>query len=180
MRRKREERRRWLEGKQRDGVQGLPLGGGKGDRPTTAAPTQRIRMEALGKDVEISSDLAVIGARIHAWPRLLDRVVRRVPPSELLGRVSRTAQALVVDDIAIEREGGVGALVDEEVKMAMDVRGQDVLGKEVKELRERLEECVRTHGYLLKETEVSMGKLIRLYNDKRRVISSQSCHGGTS
>lgn len=152
MRRKRGERRGRWEGRggglYAEAEKGE--GGGKRDGVTTAPPNKHVRIEAIGKDVEITNDLGMIGARINAWPRLLDRLHGLVPPSVLLGRVSGIAQALVVDDIAIEREGGVGALVDEEVKMAMDARGQDVLGKEVRELRERLEECVRTHGYLLK------------------------------
>ena len=153
MRRKRGERRRWWESEGERRGRGLhEKEGRKGD--SAATTTKHIRIEAIAKDVEISSDLGMIGARLHAWPRPLDRVLGWIPPSVLSGRKSGTAQALVVDDIAIEREGGVAALVDEEVKMAMDARGQDVLGKEVQELRGRLEECVRTHGYLLKETRV--------------------------
>ncbi|MDI1485025.1 MAG: hypothetical protein OHK93_000159 [Ramalina farinacea] len=159
MRRKGGERRRRLEAEERGGVERVhdeeeKEKGGKGDGVTTAAPNIHLRIEALDKNVEISNDLGMIGARINAWPRLLDRVFGWLPRSVLLGRVSGTAQALVVDDFAIEREGGVGALVDEEVEMAMDARGQDVLGKEGKELRERLEECVKTHAYLLEETRV--------------------------
>lgn len=172
MRRKREERRTWWwgaakgesEGEKNAVIARSPEeeegGGGKPDGSATtttisnatAAPNKQVRIEPIRKDVEISGDLGMIGARINAWPRLLDWVHGWVSPSVLLGRLSGTVQALVVDDLAIRREGGVAALVDEEVKMAMDARGQDVLGKEVQELRDRLEECVQTHSYLLKET----------------------------
>ncbi|OTA53219.1 hypothetical protein K449DRAFT_390520 [Hypoxylon sp. EC38] len=58
-------------------------------------------------------------------------------------RARRAVQRIAADDAMIREGGGVGALVDDEVVLACEDRGIDVLGKSVDELRSRLEEWVR-------------------------------------
>ncbi|KAI0108753.1 hypothetical protein F4776DRAFT_409640 [Hypoxylon sp. NC0597] len=58
-------------------------------------------------------------------------------------RARRAVQRIAADDAMIREGGGVDALVDEEVVLACEERGIDVLGKSVDELRSRLEEWLR-------------------------------------
>lgn len=51
-----------------------------------------------------------------------------------------TLRELEVDDFAIERDGGVGSMKGEEVRMACEERGIDILGKEERNLRRDLEQ----------------------------------------
>ncbi len=69
------------------------------------------------------------------------------PPSGLLQRrVQKAKEYIESDDKLIDRDGGVGGLDIEEVKMAMVDRGLDVLGKQDGELRRRLKDWVWLRG----------------------------------
>lgn len=50
-------------------------------------------------------------------------------------RVYRRLRELELDDFAIERDGGVGMMEGEEVRMACEERGIDTLGKREMDLR---------------------------------------------
>lgn len=54
-------------------------------------------------------------------------------------RAAEVVRRIVQDDTLLRSGGGVGALVDDEVVLACEERGIDTLGKDVAELRERLE-----------------------------------------
>ncbi|KAI0838483.1 hypothetical protein F5Y06DRAFT_268193 [Hypoxylon sp. FL0890] len=70
-----------------------------------------------------------------------DKIGLDGPFAGILAR--RAVQRIAADDTMIHEGGGVGALVDDEVVLACEDRGIDVLGKSVDELRSRLEEWVR-------------------------------------
>ena len=58
-----------------------------------------------------------------------------IPTSVVRKRVYRRLRELKVDDFAIERDGGIKMLEKEEVRMACEERGINVLGKEEGNLR---------------------------------------------
>ena len=57
-------------------------------------------------------------------------------------RIEGKSYDLLLDDFAIDRDGGVNNMVDDEVKMALDARGQDVIGKDMVDLRRILQRRV--------------------------------------
>lgn len=59
---------------------------------------------------------------------------------------------LEVDDLAIERDGGVGKMGGEEVKLACEERGIDILGKEERKLRRDLEQWMESRRTLTEDT----------------------------
>ena len=63
-----------------------------------------------------------------------------IPITLVKRRVYRSLGELEVDDFAIERDGGVGRMNGEEVRMACEERGIDVLEKEERNLRMDLEQ----------------------------------------
>ena len=63
----------------------------------------------------------------------------------LLKRLEKRLGELRIDDSAIQRNGGIDALSDEELRLAGDVRGVDVLGKEISVLRRKLEKRMLKH-----------------------------------
>lgn len=58
-------------------------------------------------------------------------------------RARGAVRRIAADDAMIRDGGGVDALVDEEVELACEDRGIDVLDESVDELRGRLEEWIR-------------------------------------
>ncbi|KAI1407299.1 hypothetical protein F5Y13DRAFT_175247 [Hypoxylon sp. FL1857] len=72
---------------------------------------------------------------------LWDKIGFDAPFAGTLAR--RAVQRIAADDAMIREGGGVGALVDDEVVLACEDRGIDVLDKSVGELRNRLEEWLR-------------------------------------
>lgn len=56
----------------------------------------------------------------------------------LFKRMTRKVDELHVDDAAIQRNGGIDALSDEELRLAADTRGLDVMGKGLEELKGKL------------------------------------------
>ena len=92
------------------------------------------------------------GITLNAWPRWWDSwLVQRMPASYLIQRIDSKTSELLLDDFAICRDGGVSAMVDEEIMMALDARGYDIIGKEMTELR----------GVFEKELEKSKSKWTR-------------------
>ena len=76
---------------------------------------------------------------VGAYPRLWDRVLGgALPVSVVKSRLQKKARELQVDDFAIERDGGVAHLSVEEMKVACDMRGLDVLDKGEEDIRSNL------------------------------------------
>lgn len=75
------------------------------------------------------------------YPAWWDRYFPTLIPISLIRRrVYRALGELEVDDFAIERDGGVGGMKGEEVRMACEERGIDILGKEESRLKTDLEQ----------------------------------------
>ena len=73
----------------------------------------------------------------------LDRYIPALIPAAFIRRrVDRRLKDLEVDDFAIARDGGVQSLDKEEVIIACEERGMDVLNKEESRLREQLSRWV--------------------------------------
>ncbi|KAI4117929.1 MAG: hypothetical protein LQ345_001921 [Seirophora villosa] len=123
--RKLEERRRESF---RDGTVTMTVGGG-----AAAGGTGLDGLQDLPKPI-----LAHVGRSLGLYSTLWDRL--RVPPTFLLPRRIRSAvEKIDVDDLAIGREGGVKGLSEEELKVAAEARGLDVVGKPSGVLRSVLE-----------------------------------------
>ena len=69
-----------------------------------------------------------------------------IPRSLVKRRVYGRFRELEVDDFAIGRDGGVGMMEEEEVRMACEERGMDIMGKRVEELRGDLEQWMERKG----------------------------------
>ena len=83
------------------------------------------------------------GIKLNAWPRWWDLIlIRWLPISMISKRIEGKSYDLLLDDFAIDRDGGVNNMVDDEVKMALDARGQDVIGKDMVDLRRILQRRV--------------------------------------
>lgn len=76
-----------------------------------------------------------------------------IPTSLVRRRVYRRLGELEVDDFAIERDGGVGKMGGEEVKLACEERGIDILGKEERKLRRDLEQWMEWRRTLTEESD---------------------------
>lgn len=63
--------------------------------------------------------------------------------SAVARRVHQHLHEIEVDDLAIQRGGGVREVEDEEVSMAAEKRGLNVLDRDVKEVRRDLETWLR-------------------------------------
>lgn len=61
-------------------------------------------------------------------------------------RVYRRLRELELDDFAIERDGGVGMMEGEEVRMACEERGIDILGEGEMDLRGSLKQWIGRRG----------------------------------
>ena len=96
-----------------------------------------------GKEVIVEESLAAghiarsLGLTSHWWDTAgLDGPFARL-------RADQAVAFLARDDAMIRAAGGVAGVEDEEVVLACEDRGMDVRGKEVGELRKRLEAWVR-------------------------------------
>ena len=70
------------------------------------------------------------------YPQLWDTLLGGALPFRVIqSRLQRKVRENEVDDFALERDGGVPLLSPDEVKIACDMRGLDVLGKEDKDMR---------------------------------------------
>ena len=101
-----------------------------------SSASRSLKVRPSGIEAALGVSRYNLGIRINAWPRWWDSwLVRRVPLSYLTKRIDAKLHELLLDNFAIYRDGGVSAMVDEEVRMALDARGQDVVGKEMAEMR---------------------------------------------
>lgn len=76
-----------------------------------------------------------IGQSLGLYPSWWDRTGFRIMPI-IRRRVQKRIEELKVDDFAIQRDGGVEGLEMEEVRIAAEERGLDILGRSDEELRE--------------------------------------------
>ena len=95
-----------------------------------------------------------VGASLGLYRSIWDKIgVSIWPPMPLLrSRVRKEVDYLGLDDMAIERDGGVQGMELDEVKIALEERGLDVLGKNEELLRRSLKEWL---GAKEKETVVA-------------------------
>ncbi|KAL8760917.1 MAG: hypothetical protein Q9184_002914 [Pyrenodesmia sp. 2 TL-2023] len=78
-----------------------------------------------------------VGTTLGLYSNLWDRI--GVTPSILLPRrIRKAVERIDADDLAIWRDGGVNGLSEEEVKLAAEGRGLDVVGKPIKDIRSEL------------------------------------------
>ena len=82
-----------------------------------------------------SFQLVHIGRSLGLYPALFDRLFGGFPTAALRARVRRWKEYLELDDVAIERNGGVQEMEMEEVRIAAEERGLDVLGKNDTQLK---------------------------------------------
>lgn len=104
------------------------------------------------KGKEGSDARVQVGRSLGLFPRWSDRwpsyvvefpVVRR--------RLIKRLRELEIDDAAILRDGGEEKMIEDEVRMACEMRGLDVLGKEEVDLRKELA------GWLAERRELTSG-----------------------
>jgi len=105
----------------------------------------------LGKRQDM---IRYLGKALEVYPRLWDRVLGDVPVALIGGRVEKRIKAIEVDDVALERDGGAGGLVEEEVRIACVERGLDTLGLEEGKVRGELFRWLRVRRG--KEAEVEL------------------------
>lgn len=91
--------------------------------------------------------LLSIGRRLDAYPASWDRFLPWTPVGAVRNRVQRRLQELEADDMAIERDGAVQELEEQEVSLAVEARGMDVLNKNVEELRHDLKSWLRARKH---------------------------------
>ena len=111
--------------------------------------TSEIGLEKLSKGqlLHISRSLGLHG---KVW----DLSGGLLPPALLVRwRIKRRLAYLRQDDALLSRDGGVETLRDEEVRIACEERGIDVLGQDVETLRELLRHWI--DGWREKETALS-------------------------
>ena len=74
-------------------------------------------------------ELQHIGRSLNLYSTMWDRLVGRAPTVLVKRKAQRRLEYLDLDDMAITRDGGVGRMEIEEVRIALEDRGVDVLGK---------------------------------------------------
>lgn len=84
-----------------------------------------------------------IGRMMNAYPAWWDRFLPWKPVKIVNSRVQRRLYEVEVDDMAIERDGSVQELEEQELALALEARGIDVLTKDEEELRENLGSWLR-------------------------------------
>lgn len=136
MRGKAEERRRWSfrSGVKEPEIEGKRAGGEWGllERGNVAQV-----LKGLGKE-QMMHLSCVLNLHSGVWER-----IGTMPPVGLLRRaVERRVQYLAQDDFLLVQGGGPGALESEEVMVACEERGIDVLGKAEEKLRAELKAWV--------------------------------------
>ncbi|MCJ1285033.1 hypothetical protein MMC26_004370 [Xylographa opegraphella] len=75
------------------------------------------------------NQLSHVGRSLGLYSSLFDRLGVGLPTALLRRRVQQWEDYISVDDAAIERYGGVGRMEMEEVRIALEERGMDVLGR---------------------------------------------------
>ena len=81
-----------------------------------------------------SAHVVHIGRSLGLYPALFDRL-GGFPPALLRRRIEKWKEYVDLDDAAIERNGGVEQMEMEEVRIALQERGLDVLGRNDTQLR---------------------------------------------
>ena len=103
-------------------------------------PLQQSDVESMPEETQ-RSILKSYAQSLGLYPAWWDRFIPTlIPISIIKKRVYGSLGELEVDDFAIERDGGVGRMKGEEVRMACEERGIDILGKEERYLRRDLEQ----------------------------------------
>lgn len=87
-----------------------------------------------------------LGPMLGVYPAWWDRLPWK-PAGTVLNRVQRRLEEIEADDMAIERDGAVSELEEQEVSMAAEKRGLDVLDKDVDELRDDLERWLQARKH---------------------------------
>ncbi len=104
-----------------------------------AGPSQRSDIESMPQEPQ-RTVLKSYAQSLGLYPAWWDRWIPTLIPTSLVRRrVYRRLEELEVDDFAIGRDGGAGKMAGEEVLMACEERGIDVLGKEDGHLRRDLQ-----------------------------------------
>ncbi|MCJ1475139.1 hypothetical protein MMC13_003799 [Lambiella insularis] len=85
-----------------------------------------------------SRQLAHIGRTLGLYPTFLDRLGVGYPTALLQRKFQRWNDYIILDDVAIERNGGVPLMELEEIRIASEERGLDVLGKNDGQLKSTL------------------------------------------
>ena len=88
-----------------------------------------------------------IGRMLGVYPALWDRFPSRRLVGSVRSRIQRRLQELEADDMAIERDGGVWELEEQELRMAVEARGLDEMDKDVEELRQVLESWLQARKH---------------------------------
>ena len=81
----------------------------------------------------------VLGRALGLYAQWWESLPTMIPAKLIRGRLNRRLETIAVDDGAIRREGGIADLEPEEVTLAVEMRGMDVLGKGEEELRRDLQ-----------------------------------------
>ena len=102
-------------------------------------------VEDLGRE-EILHVGRSLGLFSKWWDKLAEAGLGGAPSGLVRMRVKRTLEYLDMDDFAIERDGGVGEMEVEEVRIALEERGLDVLGKNDAQLKSLLKSWLQTRG----------------------------------
>ncbi|MCJ1233827.1 hypothetical protein MMC14_001785 [Varicellaria rhodocarpa] len=74
-------------------------------------------------------ELQHIGRSLGLYSKWWDRMFNGAPTALVRSRAQKRVEYLGLDDMAITRDGGVGRMEIEEVRIALEERGVDVLGK---------------------------------------------------
>lgn len=116
-------------------------------------PLRRPDIESMPEERQRNA-LKSYAQSLGLYPAWWDRWTGTVIPTSLVRRrVYRRLGELEVDDFAIERDGGVGKMGGEEVKLACEERGIDILGKEERKLRRDLEQWMEWRRTLTEESD---------------------------
>lgn len=114
------------------------------------APADVNRTAELPHPLPERDTVLSIGRMLGAYPAWWDRFLPWTPVGAVRSRVQRRLEALEADDMAIERDGAVHELEEleeEEVIMAAEARGLDVVDKDVEELRQDLENWLQARKH---------------------------------
>ena len=75
------------------------------------------------------NELQHIGRSLGLYSKWWDRIFNGAPTALVRRRAQKWIEYLSLDDMAITRDGGVGRMEIEEVRIALEERGVDILGK---------------------------------------------------
>ena len=114
-------------------------------------PLRQSNIESMPEESQ-RSILKSYAQSLGVYPAWWDRWIPFLIPITLVRRrVYRILGELEVDDFAIERDGGVGRMNGEEVRMACEERRIDVLEKEERNLRRDLEQWMERRAEVKRE-----------------------------